>query len=274
MAVTFQSLNLSNYVTQQSLDEAGYLTAIPEEYVTDTELNAKGYLTAVPDEYVTDTELQAAGYATTEQLGNYVQKVEGMGLSSNDFTDADAQKLDGVAENANDYVHPDTPGWIHLPADGATGQVVGWSADGTGQWIDPQKLYLINVPTSVLTANCSYNDGVVTSMFTVDVPTILGLSASDDYRQVVAVLQYILNFGIPSQYNQIQVILDTNGITDPGTGVKFGYQIDAKLVPQGNIEISLQVGSYEDTDCSNFKMNVGNLLILVAVQSNLANVSP
>lgn len=234
MAVAFQTLDLGNYATTEALEN----------------------------------------YATTESLSNYVQKVDGYGLSQNDFTDGEQQKLAGIANNANNYVHPNTPGWIHLPDGGATGQVVGWSADGTGQWVDPQKLYLVNIPTSTLTENCSYADGIVSSMFTVDIPTILGLSGQSDYRQTLAALQYVLNFGIASQYNQVQVILDANGITNVGGGVQSGYQIEAKLVPAGTIEITLQVGSYEDTDCSNFKANVGNLLILVAVQSNLASVSP
>jgi hypothetical protein len=37
---------------------------------------------------------------------NYVHKVEGKGLSSNDFTDAYKDKLNSIAASANNYVHP------------------------------------------------------------------------------------------------------------------------------------------------------------------------
>lgn len=38
-----------------------------------------------------------------------VDKVEGKGLSSNDYTDEEKAKLAGIAENANNYVHPEFP---------------------------------------------------------------------------------------------------------------------------------------------------------------------
>ena len=39
------------------------------------------------------------GYATKVDLNNYVQKEQGKGLSSNDFTDAEKQKLDGMIDD-------------------------------------------------------------------------------------------------------------------------------------------------------------------------------
>ena len=43
---------------------------------------------------------------TTVDLSNYVEKVAGKGLSTNDFTDALLSKLNGIAEGANNYTHP------------------------------------------------------------------------------------------------------------------------------------------------------------------------
>lgn len=43
---------------------------------------------------------------TTVDLTNYVQKEEGKGLSTNDYTTAEKEKLAGIAENANNYTHP------------------------------------------------------------------------------------------------------------------------------------------------------------------------
>lgn len=42
----------------------------------------------------------------TNALNNKVDKVDGKGLTSNDFTDTLKTKLDGIAENANNYSLP------------------------------------------------------------------------------------------------------------------------------------------------------------------------
>lgn len=47
---------------------------------------------------------------------------------------ADKAKLDGIAAGANNYVHPTTAGNKHIPAGGASGQILRWSADGTAVW--------------------------------------------------------------------------------------------------------------------------------------------
>ena len=61
-----------------------------------------------------------------------VDKVDGKGLSTNDYTTAEKDKLSGLSN----YTHPTTSGNKHIPAGGKSGQVVGWSADGTGTWVD------------------------------------------------------------------------------------------------------------------------------------------
>ena len=61
-----------------------------------------------------------------------VDKVDGKGLSTNDYTTAEKDKLSGLSN----YTHPTTSGNKHIPAGGKSGQVVGWSADGTGAWVD------------------------------------------------------------------------------------------------------------------------------------------
>lgn len=54
--------------------------------------------------------------------------------SSGFMSSADKVKLDGIQENANNYVHPDTPGYKHIPAGGAVGQALVYSEDGTAVW--------------------------------------------------------------------------------------------------------------------------------------------
>lgn len=46
-------------------------------------------------------------------------------------------------DSGESYVHPDSPGSKHIPAGGASGQLLGWSADGTALWQDaPEHLPL------------------------------------------------------------------------------------------------------------------------------------
>lgn len=47
------------------------------------------------------------GFASEADLKNKVDKEEGKGLSSNDFTTADKEKLEGIEDNANYYTLPD-----------------------------------------------------------------------------------------------------------------------------------------------------------------------
>lgn len=68
------------------------------------------------------------------RLNQKVDKVEGKGLSTNDFTATLLAKLNGIADGANKYVHPNTTGNKHIPAGGSSGQILHWSADGTAKW--------------------------------------------------------------------------------------------------------------------------------------------
>ena len=46
----------------------------------------------------------------------------------------DKSKLDGVAAGANNYVHPSSAGNKHIPAGGASGQILRWGSDGNAVW--------------------------------------------------------------------------------------------------------------------------------------------
>ena len=50
--------------------------------------------------FVTDAEKTA--------WNNKVDKADGKGLSTNDYTTAEKNKLSGIADGANNYTHPDT----------------------------------------------------------------------------------------------------------------------------------------------------------------------
>lgn len=53
------------------------------------------------------------------------------------FTTALKDKLDGIAASANNYSHPTDAGNKHIPAGGATDQILKYSASGTAVWSDP-----------------------------------------------------------------------------------------------------------------------------------------
>ena len=91
--------------------------------------------------------------ALNAAIGNKVDKVDGMGLSANDFTDALLAKLNGIAEGATKteasetngnikingvetkvYTHPTGAGFEHLPSGGTVGQVLRATGSGAGAW--------------------------------------------------------------------------------------------------------------------------------------------
>lgn len=77
-----------------------------------------------------------SGLATKTELESKVNKELGKGLSETNYTETEKQKLSGIADNANNYVHPTTSGNKHIPAGGASGQILTFSEDGTAQWAD------------------------------------------------------------------------------------------------------------------------------------------
>lgn len=68
------------------------------------------------------------------KLFDKVDRVENMGLSSNDYTTTEKNKLAGIATGANNYSHPTTAGNKHIPTGGAAGQILKYSASGTATW--------------------------------------------------------------------------------------------------------------------------------------------
>lgn len=72
----------------------------------------------------------------TEALSNKVDKISGKGLSTNDYTTEEKTKLEGIEENANNYTHPTTAGNKHIPSGGTSGQILVNTEDGTAAWAD------------------------------------------------------------------------------------------------------------------------------------------
>ena len=96
---------------------------------------------------------ESAVDALNAAIGNKVDKVDGKGLSANDFTDVLLAKLNGIAEGATKteasstngnikingvetkvYSHPTGAGFEHLPTGGTVGQVLRATGSGAGTW--------------------------------------------------------------------------------------------------------------------------------------------
>ena len=56
-----------------------------------------------------NTSIQSLNKKSIDLDHAKINKEEGKGLSSNDYTDEEKDKLAGIAENANNYVHPEFP---------------------------------------------------------------------------------------------------------------------------------------------------------------------
>lgn len=115
-------------------------------------------------DYISSNE--TAKNALNAAIGNKVDKVEGKGLSTNDFTTALLNKLNGIAEGATKveksntngnvkiggaettvYTHPTTAGNKHIPAGGNAGQILENDGAGAAKWADPKQA--IRVGTAV-----------------------------------------------------------------------------------------------------------------------------
>lgn len=138
--------------------ESGNIT--PEQVDTKISAAIDNLIGGAPETY--DTLKEIADYLATHQneytalvqtLGTKVDKVEGKGLSANDFTDALLAKLNGIAEGATKvessesngyikvngtetrvYAHPTGAGNEHLPTGGEVGQVLRATGSGKGEW--------------------------------------------------------------------------------------------------------------------------------------------
>jgi hypothetical protein len=111
--VTDSELTAKGYITtHQDISHLATIASVPTK-VSQLENDSK-YLTEIPAEYITEAELTSKDYATTQQLVGLatesyvdgkanlkVDKEDGKGLSTNDFTTAEKNKLAGVAEGAN-----------------------------------------------------------------------------------------------------------------------------------------------------------------------------
>lgn len=77
---------------------------------------------------------QSVADALNNAIANKADKTIASTSANGLMSKEDKAKLNGIASGANNYVHPSSAGNKHIPAGGASGQVLKWSADGTAVW--------------------------------------------------------------------------------------------------------------------------------------------
>lgn len=82
--------------------------------------------------FLNESGLQYFWSIIKAKLDGKVSTVPGKQLSQNDYTTEEKNKLAGLTN----YTHPATPGNKHVPAGGASGQILKWKEDGAAQWED------------------------------------------------------------------------------------------------------------------------------------------
>lgn len=119
-AIEAGDVNLSNYYTKQEVlelipdisDKADksqiptkvsqlendnqYISSIPDEYITEKELQSKGYLTEEVEPQFSASAAKTINIKDINNWNNKVDKVEGRGLSEQNFTSQDKAKLSGL----------------------------------------------------------------------------------------------------------------------------------------------------------------------------------
>ena len=300
MAVQFEQLDLSGYAkindatpsarttySSQKIEEilpepgaviddseASTTKTYSSTHIDKTYLKKDGNGSAVSVEYTaSDTGgAPASGSMLGNLIGWIVGKCNGIGTIANLVTTAKTTLVAAINEvkmEIGDLTQLDTTKKTDIVS--AVNELKGSIPTASSV-----PLTLVTVPKSLVTQNCSYHNGIVTAMISVNLPASMGLGANtskSDWRSVLLPIQYMFDFGIDSQNNVQQVIVDANGVQDMGGGIATGFGITAKMDKMGMLEISLQCGSYMDEDASNFKTNAGDLYVLVAKQADLTNVT-
>ena len=104
--------------------------------------------------------------ATADQTNAEIRAAVEAASDSNVFTDADHSKLNGIAASANNYVHPTGDGNNHIPAAGATGQLLQYASAGTAAWATistgtPDRVFPSNweSPTNTYSSSGTWSKG-------------------------------------------------------------------------------------------------------------------
>lgn len=239
--------------TSQLQNDSGYLTSIPNEYVTDEELNTKGYLTSIPSEYITETELNSKGYLTQHQdISGKVDKVDGKGLSTNDYTTEEKNKLSGIEENANNY---------SLPI--ASSTVLGGIKIGNGLSIDSNGVLssngggssdLSNYQTKTDNNLTTTNKTIVGAINELDIE---GIKAEDYNNDPVVVGNNLVARVSALETNESEVLSRVNSLESNKADVSRVSALETNKADKSSIPTSLPANGGNSNTVGGFSIWVG-----------------
>lgn len=105
----------------------GYCPQLPNESTTKKYLRQDGTWAVPPDTNTTYSNMTGAAASAAGKAGLVPAPPAG----------AQGKYLKGDGTWNTPYTHPTSAGNKHIPAGGASGQILGWSAAGTAKWVDP-----------------------------------------------------------------------------------------------------------------------------------------
>lgn len=255
MATNFEQLDLSGYVTNEELEEKGYLTTVPDGYLQE---NGDGSNLTV--QYTTQEQQPAPGAALSAFIGWLINTVGQIGALSSLATTAKSTIVAAVNELFSNIGNLSD---LNTSAKGSAVAAINEVLAGI------PGIIIVDVPASVITANVTYNDGLDTSLFAIDLPASLGISGQTDYRNTILVYGYVFNYGSESEQTLKQYLLSDRKTPEIVSGIYDGFAIDASMTPSGSLECTLTAGVYNDTNTSIFKSQAGNLMILVGLKNEM-----
>lgn len=93
----------------------------------------------------TSVRIQLKDGASTPNVLSYTDIPAATEDNAGLFLPNEKTKLSGIENEANKYVHPTSAGNKHIPSGGSSGQILGWSADGTAVWINAPETGVIKI---------------------------------------------------------------------------------------------------------------------------------
>ena len=180
--------------------------------------------------FVTDAQIST----WNAKAGTSVATTTANGLMSA----ADKVKLNGIAAGANVYTHPTTTGNKHIPAGGASGQILRWSADGTAVWgADNNTTY--NVATTTANGLMSAADKVKLNSLSANSSYTYGTSGTSHYKKYVdGTLEMWGRFQL-SYTNQLWA----STLVSSGFSYSVPFTITLPITAVGDIECNINIES-------------------------------
>ena len=220
--------------TSQLTNDSGYLTSIPSEYITESELNSKGYLTEHQD------------------ISGKVDKINGKGLSTNDYTTEEKNKLSGIEENANNY---------SLPI--ASSTVLGGIKIGNGLSIDSNGVLssngggssdLSNYQTKTDNNLTTTNKTIVGAINELDIE---GIKAEDYNNDPVVVGNNLVARVSALETNESEVLSRVNSLESSKADVSRVSALETNKADKSSIPTSLPANGGNSNTVGGFSIWVG-----------------